>query len=265
MTIGNAVGFTKTSSFENTVTRDETVIYRGPERVTVAYDTLLFLYTDQLNDGNLLYNRFNLSFSNLLKRCRRDFLSRWGQTLNIDFLNTPYGGDFEGRLLAVRSTLYFPGLFKHHFLYTRFGYQESLQGVETNLYTFRNRLPKPRGHSYPADEEFFSFSANYALPIWYPDIALGPILNLQRIKANFFYDFGQGTGRQYYYNESSNRIYMTMSDEIYQSVGVETTFDFNIMRFLPKFEAGFRSTYRFSNDYNTSGLVFEFLIGNIGF
>ena len=109
----------------------------------------LFIYKDQLNDGDLLYNRFTFSFYNLLKRSRRDFLSRWGQTLDVELFNTPYGGDFEGQLFAARSTLYFPGFFKHHFLYTRFAYQESLQGVETNLYTFRNRIAKPRGHSYP--------------------------------------------------------------------------------------------------------------------
>jgi hypothetical protein len=265
MTIGNTVGFTKTSSFVNTVSREGAVIYRGPERITQAFDSLIFLYNDQLNDGNLLYNRFTFSFSNLLKRSRRDFLNRWGQTLQVDLLNTPYGGDFAGKLFAARATLYFPGLLKHHYLYTRFAFQESRQGLETNLYTFRNRIPKPRAHSYPADETFFSFSANYALPIWYPDIAVGPIFNLQRMKANLFYDVGKGTGRQYYTSESSNLTYVSISDEMYQSVGVETTFDFNIMRFLPKFEAGVRSTYRFSNVYNTGGLVFEFLIGNIGF
>lgn len=263
--IGNAVGFTKTSSFESTVTRGETVLYRGPERISIRDDSLEFIYTDQLNDGNLLYNRFSLSFSNLLKRSRRDFLSRWGQTLNVDLLNTPYGGDFEGRLMAARAVLYFPGLFRHHFFYSRLAYQESRQSIETNIYTFRNRIAKPRAHSYPADEKFFSVSANYSLPLWYPDIALGPILNVQRIKANFFYDFGKGSGRQYYTHLTTRAIFRSESDEIYQSVGVETTFDFNIMRFLPKFEAGFRTTYRFPNVYNTSGLVVEFLIGNIGF
>jgi hypothetical protein len=140
-----------------------------------------------------------------------------------------------------------------------------LQGPETNLYTFRNRIPKPRGHSYPDDETFYSLSVNYALPIWYPDIVLGPILYIQRIKANCFFDYGKGTGHQYYYNPDSNRVYFSTSDQIYQSVGIETTFDFNVMRFLPKFELGFRSTYRFANDFNTSGVVFEFVIGNIGF
>ena len=55
------------------------------------------------------------------------------------------------------------------------------------------------------------------------------------------------------------------TDATYQSVGVETTFDFNVMRFLPKFELGFRTTYRVANEYNTSGVVFEIVIGNIAF
>ena len=54
-------------------------------------------------------------------------------------------------------------------------------------------------------------------------------------------------------------------DATYQSVGVETTFDFNVMRFLPKFELGFRTTYRVANEYNSSGVVFEIVIGNIAF
>jgi len=265
LSLGNAVGLTQTSEFSNRVTRDDELIYEGPERITPAFDTLVFVYKDQLNDGDLLYNRATFSFYNLLKRSQRDFLNRWGQTLDVELFNTPYGGDFESRLLAARATLYFPGLFKHHFFYVRGAYQESLQGPETNLYTFRNRIPKPRGHNYPDDGTFYSLSANYALPILYPDLVLGPILYIQRIKANFFYDYGKGTGRQYYYNTLDNRAYFSTSDAEYRSVGVETTFDFNVMRFLPRFELGFRSTYRFSNLHNNSGVVFEFLIGNIGF
>jgi hypothetical protein len=226
---------------------------------------LRFIYKDQLNNGDLIYNRFNFSFINLLKRSRRDFLSRWGQTFEVDFYNTPYGGDFKARLFAAQAELYFPGFFKHHFLYTRLGYQESFQGIEMNTYIFRNRIAKPRGHSYPSNETFTSFSVNYALPLWYPDIAIGPLLNIQRIKANFFFDYGEGTGSIYYYKSNTNRVYTTDSGDTFQSIGVETTFDFNVMRFLPKFEIGLRSVYRFANGYNTSGMVFELVIGNIAF
>lgn len=263
--IGNNVGFTRTYDFRNRVTRDGQLIYDGAARSIPAFDTLQFIYKDQLNNGDLIYNHASLSFVNVLKRSRRDFLPRWGQTLNADFYNTPYGGDFKADQVAVRATLYFPGLFKHHFLYGRFGFQDRFQGIEENTHLFRNMIARPRGHSYPGDETFFAVSANYTLPLWYPDIALGPILNIQRIKANFFYDYGKGTGNTYYYSPDSNRVYVSSTDEVYQSAGVETTFDFNVMRFLPKFEVGFRTVYRFANQYNTSGVVFEAVIGNIAF
>lgn len=263
--IGNAVGFTNTYDFRNRTTRNGTLVYDGPARTIPAFDSLQFMYKDQLSNGDLIYNRFAFTFSNLLKRSRRDFLSRWGQTLSVDFYNTPYGGDFKAQLLAARSAFYFPGFLKHHFLYARVAYQEIFQGIESNTYIFRNTIAKPRGHSYPTDEKFVTFSVNYALPLWYPDIVVGPILNIQRVKANVFYDHGSGNGNNFYYKPNSPRVYVSETDDTYQSVGVETTFDFNVMRFLPKFELGLRTTYRFANQYNSSGVVFELVVGNIAF
>ena len=265
LSVGDAIGFTRTTDFRNVTVRNGNVIYDGPGRDVPAFDTLRYIYKDQLNNGDLLYNNFTLSFSNLLKRSPRDFLSSWGQTLAVNYYHTPMGGDFKARMLAVQGSLYFPGLVKHHFLYGRVGYQESFQGIERNTYIFRNMIAKPRGHEYPTDKTFLSLSANYALPLWYPDIALGPVLNIQRVKANFFYDYGKGTGNIFYYKPNSNLVYSAPTGDTYQSVGVETTFDFNVMRFLPKFELGFRSTYRFENSYNSSGIVFEIVIGNIAF
>jgi hypothetical protein len=265
MSLGNAIGFTRAYDFRNRTSSNGVVVYDGPARSVPAFDSLQYIYKDQLNDGDLIYNRLTFSFSNLLKRSRRDFLSRWGQTLDVDFYNTPYGGDFKAQLLAARTAFYFPGFFKHHFFYARFAYQEIFQGVQPNTYIFRNRIAKPRGHSYPTDETFLSLSVNYAFPIWYPDIALGPVINIQRVKANVFYDYGEGTGNTFYYKPNSSNYYFTETDDSYNSIGIETTFDFNVMRFLPKFELGVRTTYRFANQYNSSGVVFELVIGNIAF
>ncbi|HTF17121.1 MAG TPA: hypothetical protein VK658_03555, partial [Chryseolinea sp.] len=265
LTIGDAVGLSHTTSFKNTVTRDGEVIYQDDQRITLVNDTLAYMYKDQLNNGDLLYNRFNLSFSNLLKRSERDFLYRWGQTLDIDFLSTPFEGDFRASQFAARAAFYFPGLARHHVFYTRLAYQNNLDGYQEDIYTFRNRIPKPRGHNYPTDAIFTTAQLNYALPLWYPDIALGPILNIQRIKANLFYDFGRGEGFQYYYDFKNGVVYGSPSDATYQSLGVEATVDFNIFRLLPRAEVGVRSTYRLENTYNSSGMVFEFFIGNIGF
>ena len=81
LSFGNAAGFTRTTDFRNVTTKNGRVIYDGPGRVAPAFDSLVYIYKDQLNDGDLIYNHFSLSFSNLLKRSRRDFLSPWGQTL----------------------------------------------------------------------------------------------------------------------------------------------------------------------------------------
>ena len=275
---GNYIGYTKTSSYSNQVFLGDSLLYNGSDRSVPftavvrrgnVLDTvdLAYLYTDQLNNGDLFYNYFNISFYNLRKRSNRDFLSRWGQSFEFEYYNTPYGGDFSGKLLALNTALYFPGFFKHHYLYGRFNYQKSNQTTSQNSYTFRNRISKPRGYAYPADETFVTLSANYALPIWYPDIALGPLLNIQRVKANLFYDYGSGKGNQYYYgiNEDEGDLFTGTTDAIYKSFGVEATIDINIMRFLPKFEIGLRATYITDNPYTNSDIVFEFLIGNIGF
>lgn len=266
LSVGNAIGLTRTTSFENTVTVNGEMIYdKGPARIIYYNDSIVYQYTDQLNNGDLLYNRFNLSFYNLLKRSQRDFLYRWGQTLDIDYLSTPFGGDFRGDLFAARAALYFPGVAKHHVFYTRISYQRSLQGFEGDIYTFRNRIPKPRGFSYPNDRQFTTVQLNYALPLWYPDIAIGPVLNIQRLKANVFYDYGVGEGTSYFYDIRNSDVYYSLTDNTYQSVGIEATVDLNIFRLLPKGEVGIRSSYRLQGQAGSRGPVLEFFIGSIGF
>ncbi|HEY3430765.1 MAG TPA: hypothetical protein VGK39_08820, partial [Cyclobacteriaceae bacterium] len=75
-----------------------------------------------------------------------------------------------------------------------------------------------------------------------------------------------GKGTNYYYSLNyPGLVLLSYTDAIYKSYGIETTFDINILRFLPKFELGFRATYVTANPYKNAGTVFEFLIGNIGF
>jgi hypothetical protein len=167
----------------------------------------------------------------------------------------------------VRGITYFPGLLKHHSLFFKGGYQQAFSSFDLNTYTFRNRLFKPRGYSYPGDDTFTSFSANYQFPVWYPDIALGPVLNIQRVKTNFFYDYGQGQGKNYFYdfNHLKPVAYYSSTGATYASAGAEITFDINVMRLLQQIEVGVRVTHITANPYTKGGMVIEFLIGNIPF
>ncbi|MBK7651284.1 MAG: hypothetical protein IPJ20_11905 [Flammeovirgaceae bacterium] len=94
----------------------------------------------------------------------------------------------------------------------------------------------PRGQSVSRFEDFYSMSANYTLPIWYPDVALGPILNIQRVRLNAFLDYGYG----------SSVINQKPTTKSYLSTGGELKFDINIFRLLPQMDIGFRYSYGIS-------------------
>jgi hypothetical protein len=177
--------------------------------------------------------------------------------------DTPFGGDYQGKQFSFYTTLFFPGLFKHHSLWGYRGYQQTEidllsrsnqnQPFEDNgSYIFRNQIPLPRGQSVFRAEKFYSMSANYTLPIWYPDIALGPLLNVQRFRGNAFIDYGFGSST--FPNRSISETYVT--------VGAEVRADINIMRLLNQFDIGFRFSYGLQPDVVTR---FEFLLGTINF
>ncbi len=267
LSVSNDVGFTLTSSFSSTVFNpvNGAVISEGSDRLVSINDgdTLFYQFKDITDYGQLIYNHFSARYTHFLKQSRRDFNPKFGQYLAFDYFDTPFGGDYQGWQWTARGFFYFPGLFKHHSIVLRGGYQESLETYELDVYKFRNQLFKPRGYSYPVSSKFMTLSANYALPLWYPDISLGPLLNIQRVKANVFYDYGKGEGFNYFY--SSDRIYVVATDDTYNSFGAEITVDVNLFRLLPQFEFGVRATQIGVNKSYNAGWVYEFLIGNIAF
>jgi len=118
-------------------------------------------------------------------------------------------------------------------------------------YTFRNQIPLPRGQSVSRFQNFYSASANYTLPIWYPDVNLGPLVNVQRVRANAFLDYGFG----------GSTVNQQAFSESYLSTGVEVKFDINVIRLLPQLDLGFRYSYGIS----PSTSRFEFLLGTLNF
>ena len=248
-TISNYVGYTKVTDFSNSIDG-------GGRLIPSNYPQYFFRsYTD---DGNLIYNHFSMSAIRQLKRSRRDINSKWGQAFFMHLYNTPYSGDFNGSQFSFNSQLYFPGLFKHHSLWGYWAYQKSdvsdvrvSTGQGLDNYTFRNQIPLPRGQSTSRFQDFYSMSANYTLPLWYPDLNLGPLINVQRVRANGFIDYGFG----------KSTINKQPFSQSYLSTGVEVKFDINILRLLPQLDIGFRYSYGIS----PSTTRFEFLIGTFNF
>ncbi len=248
-TISNYVGYTKVTEFTNSID--------GGGRI-IPSNYPQYFFRSYADDGNLIYNHFAMSAVRQLKRSRRDINSKWGQAFFMHWYETPYGGDFSGNQFSFNGQLYFPGLFKHHSLWGYWAYQNTeISDVRVNTgqgldnYTFRNQIPLPRGQSVSRFQNFYSMSVNYALPLWYPDFNIGPLVNLQRIRANGFFDYGFG----------SSTINNQPNSQSYLSTGVEVKFDINIFRLLPQLDIGFRYSYGIS----PSTTEFEFLIGTFNF
>lgn len=248
MTISNAIGYTQVTEFTNTLS--PTGQRYAP--AVVVNDTITRIYTlrSYVGNNNLIYNQFHLQAYRYFKRSTRDFLPKWGQSVSLLWNQTGFNSNLEGSLFAFYSQLYLPGFFRHHSINGYWAYQKTLytDNYQTN-YIFSNRIPIPRGQSVFRAEDFYSMSANYAMPLWYPDIHVGPLFNVQRIRLNAFVDYGFGSSPQF---ESS---------QTYTSVGGEVKFDLNIIRFLPQIDIGFRYTVGLS----PSTTSFEFLLGTINF
>ncbi len=246
-TFGNSVGATQVNNFRNSITGSSRIIPSVVRNDTIIYyNPSFFVYQ---GNGNLVYNHFSLSAYRILKQSRRDFNPKWGQAVFVHSYSTPFSGAYTGSQFSIYALLYFPGLFKHHSFWGYGAYQSrnmSLNQSREN-YQFRNRIPLPRGIPVSSTyQNFYSFSGNYALPVLYPDINIGPLLNFQRVRLNAFFDYGYGSG--FFGNQFTSQ---------YISTGAEVKFDINVMRLLPQLDIGFRYSY----GIKPSTSLFEILIG----
>ena len=267
LTLEEAIGVREITNHENDISNFS--------RYIPYNDSLSYFFTDELINGNLNYNRVRLVYNHLRKQSTRDINPSFGQRLAIESYHTFGSSALEGSLWAIRSNFFFPGIFKHHSLNINLSYQKRLDALEgdrfANNYAFRNRIFKPRGYDHGTHNVFTTISTNYALPLLYPDLAIGPLLNIKRFKANLFYDYGMGEARGYFLEtaalaSNSGSVYLPYKDEVYNSFGIELKMDFNVMRFPYDFEIGVRYSYaQPQNPFASADSRFEFIIGEIGF
>jgi len=197
-------------------------------------------FREETRSSNIL--EYNLSFSSFLKTSKRDIRPKWGGRLLTKFRHAPLDNDFSTQQFGADGLLLFPGLFKHHSILTRGGYQ--FETTEPNLFPLSAAIQYPRGYLYQRFTNLFTGSFEYALPLWYPDFHIGKLANFQRFKTNLFYDFGLGinNGLNNYFN----------------SVGFDFTADMNFFRLLPLMEVGIRTAYVPENQSFSYNLILNY-------
>lgn len=128
-----------------------------------------------------------LTYTDNSRMAVRDILPRWGYALKLSSVMAPFRGDF-GSLLSVFGRVYLPGVAKHNTLTVRANYQFQDQAG----YNFRYKELYPRGADYSiASTRYFAASADYTLPVWYPDLGWNSIVYFKRIRLNAYFDFAR--------------------------------------------------------------------------
>jgi hypothetical protein len=177
-----------------------------------------------------------LYLSNTFRTVYRDINPRWGQVIDLRLTAAPWDDILYSNRKYARGTLFLPGAFRNHSLVIKAGYEDQ---SPFRKMAYNNSLPYPRGYKDQLiSEKFFSFSADYTMPLFYPDLAAGSLLYLKRIRGSLFYDLATGWKT---FNYETRKLIDGRAD--YSSFGTELLADFYVLRLPFEMSGGISAGY----------------------
>ena len=182
--------------------------------------------------------RSSLRFTRLLPQARQQVKPRWGQTAQLQYQQAIQ--DRPERFFGS-AALFFPGLGKTHSWNVEGRWkQETVQ----NSYRFPDVFMMPRGYEPDPFGRIRVVSGNYEVPLWYPDLALGPLVFLQRLRSNLFFDYAE--------------VNWQAAKENLNASGAELWIDLRVLR-LFSMTMGLRYNYTFQRELADT-TPFQFLV-----
>lgn len=174
-------------------------------------------------------------FLNQHRSSHRDIYPRWAQVVDYSTSFFPADREFYGNLSSLKTALYLPGPVKNHGIRLRF--EADRQDPEKLL--LYNRASFPRSYTDIISLDLNFFSADYVMPLVYPDFNIPGLLFIKRIRSGFFYDYASATDNTYIVlNQRHNYR------ENFRSFGAELLADFNLLRIPFTISAGVQSAWK---------------------
>lgn len=164
---------------------------------------------------------FGVSFSDQVLRAVRDLAPRWGYTLRASYTLNPTNDNFT-QLLSLYGRVLLPGAARHHSLSVEANYQATPGGVRFGQgnapLSYRSTQLIPHGFTSASilANDYVALSANYRLPLGYPDGGIPTLLYFKRISL-----YAGGDYAQFRSGGAQRRIW---------AVGGSLAFDFNFAR-----------------------------------
>jgi hypothetical protein len=197
----------------------------------------------QYNEGEGNYQQgahylyYSLYATSFLRKGQKDILPRFGFTTTGAYYHAPFNNLVFGSVAIGGITSYLPGFLKHQTIRLSAYYQKQFP-LDMSHPAFISLLSMPRGLQQTIYGEILTrYSADYVFPILYPDLELGPLLYLKRIRGAIWTDYMTGTNVLVYEPE------LHYEDRYYLTCGVDLVADMNIFRISFPLSAGARVSY----------------------
>jgi len=184
-------------------------------------------FKDSIGNTLTSYLQHGISWNQTVQRAVQDFYPRLGYAVSVN--NRHAISRYKAWQWLANGTIYLPGAMHSHNIVLTGSFQE----IDTlRQLTFSDRFPYSRGFTGRYFSRMWRVSANYHLPLLYPDWGFGNILYLQRVRANLFYDFT----RVYSRDKSDFRNQRSYGGEIFVDTRwwnqYPLTFGFRVSRML---------------------------------
>jgi hypothetical protein len=205
---------------------------------TETYD-----YGHSLISGGLFFSNYHLS-------AIRDIYPKWAQFFDLKYTFAPFNKNLYGSITSLKTAFYFPGLLRNHSIRVR--YESEIQNPQKLLYY--NRVSIPRGYIYEniIPEKINFFSADYAMPLVYPDLNIPGILFIKRVRSSLFYDYAIWADNNYLDTHQ-----FLHENKILSSFGIELMTDYYILRIPFMVSTGVQTSWRAINELPVFELVFN--------
>jgi hypothetical protein len=167
------------------------------------------LYKDSFNSKAFAYIDPFVSFVHQSQQAQAQIAPRFAEVLNLQYSDAVT--TFEAHQFLASGFLYLPGVAYTHSLLLAAAFQ---QRDTLGNARFTNNFPFSRGYTAENFYRMWRYSANYQLPLWYPDWGFGDIIYFQRIRTNLYYDYTRAM--DYYTNgQTYNGTFRSFGSEVY--------------------------------------------------
>jgi hypothetical protein len=187
-------------------------------------------YKSEAFDGTYSSMIYQINYSKLLNKSLWDLQSKLGYQFNLYWNGMPFKQSLQSELWGMQAKIYLPGLFKNHGILIKASFQQEMKGN----YNLNSPFVFTRGYLYEVNQRWTNLSLDYKFPIANTSIKMGRLLYFTRFKGNVFMDVSRGVP-----DLNNSNLYKS-----YESVGLDVSSNFHVLRFSQGFDLGIRLLYK---------------------